>query len=179
MQMTPERLGETGFARKARMTILPLPPGKATLRRPDGKATCIDMILISEGHRAATGTVVILEERRATPHWPVIVTLASRPVPVPVLVPAKAGSTIRMIEPAPHLAGVDHLDTELDTLGGEALQNGFLSNQQRGDLDQVVNELVRVVHRAVAAVSECPAGDYCATTYTLGAMPQAGAHQRR
>ena len=84
------------------------------------------MLLISEGHCAATGTVAIVGERQATPHWPVMVTLASKPVPVPVLVPAKVGSTIRLVGPAPHPVCVQHLGTEMDALRNKASMNAFV-----------------------------------------------------
>ena len=42
------------------------------MRRPDGKAVRIDMIMIiCIGHVAATGRVSVLDDGRPTPHWPV------------------------------------------------------------------------------------------------------------
>ena len=55
MQMTPAQLCETGFPLKAGLVLVPLPVGRSTLRRPDGKVAHIDVMIVSKGYRAAVG----------------------------------------------------------------------------------------------------------------------------
>ena len=99
--MTPAQLTDMGLPRKAGLVVVPLPPDQSTLRRPDGNIAQTDMMLKYKGHSAAAGEATILHERRAVPHWPVLVPLTAGRVMAPVLVPAKAGSTERLIGPAP------------------------------------------------------------------------------
>ena len=101
MQMTPEQLHDIGFAARAIMCVLAPRRGLVTIRRPDGKAVRLDMFAMTMGHTAAAEEVCVLSERRATPHWPVMLNLAATAKLVPVLVPAKAGSTVRVVGPAP------------------------------------------------------------------------------
>ena len=52
--MPPQQLEDTGFAQLLKGKVLSPPVGQATIRRPDGKATVIDMFVVSRGLAAAT-----------------------------------------------------------------------------------------------------------------------------
>ena len=81
------------------MCVLAQRRGLSTIRRPDGRSVRLDMFVMTMGHTAAAEEVLVLSERRATPHWPVMINLAAVAKLVPVLVPAKAGSTVRVVVP--------------------------------------------------------------------------------
>lgn len=100
-QMPPQQLEDTGFAQLLNGKVLAPPCGHATLRRPDGKATIIDMFVVSRGLAAATCDVQVMAEREATPHWPVCLQHKTGLVWIPTLAASRAGTVDKVIGPPP------------------------------------------------------------------------------
>ena len=140
------------------MDLMPLPSNQSTLRRPDGKLAHIDMILIPKGFSAATGAAAILNERRATPHWPVLLPLTAGRVMVPVLVPAKAGSTDLVCVLAPAPSETRGPNTALDMIRNEAASTGVMTEGMRMTFDGIAEQVVRQVHDEVSARYQAPSG---------------------
>ena len=81
---------------------------------------------------------------------------------MPVLVPAKAGSTDMIVGPAPAPSETRGMDAALERIRDEAVSTGTMSENMRRAFDGIAEQAVRRVHDEVAALSQAPSGAYAA-----------------
>ena len=156
--MPPQQLEDTGFAQMLRGKFLPPPLGQASIRRPDGKATIIDMFVVSRGLAAATCDVQVMAEREATPHWPACLKYQTGIVWVPALAAPRAGTVEKLVGPSPPPSSAV-LGGALRTLRRvrtEAESHGAVKDHRAVALDRSCGDVLRNAHAEPMRMSMQP-----------------------
>ena len=156
--MPPQQLEDTGFAQLMRGKVLPPPFGVASIRRPDGKATIIDVFVVSRGLAAATCDVQVMAEREATPHWPACLRYQTGIVWVPTLSAPRAGTVEKLVGPSPPpsaavLGGALRTHRRAKT---DAELHGSVMNHSAVALDRACGDVLRSAHAEAMRMSMQP-----------------------
>ena len=155
--MPPQQLGDTRFAQLLKGEVLSPPLGQASTRRPDGKATVIDMFVASRGLAAATCDVQVMAEREATPHWPVCLRYQTGTVWVPTLSAPRAGTAEKLVGPSPppDAAVLDGAMRTLRRVRADAELHGAVMDHSAVALDRACGD-VRSAHAEAMRMSLQP-----------------------